>query len=256
MEREAPASGRPTDPRHPHAPGASRGLLPRRHADEPKLLVDAETDAILGVQGVGGAGVDKRIDVIATAIRGGLTASDLADLELAYAPPFGSAKDPVNMLGFIADNMVTGAVDTIQWHELADAIAAGATVLDVRNAGECASEAIPGAVNIPVDELRSRLDEVGTDVIVHCQVPPIESPTTAPTCPPKASSITCATSSATSARVWPAGMPRRLVNRHTVHPPAASGWRRVRRTRFQAIRTIPGPPGRKTTVIGPVPITS
>ena len=70
-----------------------------------KLVVDADTDAILGAQGVGGAGVDKRIDVIATAMRGGLTASDLADLELSYAPQFGSAKDPVNMLGFIAENL-------------------------------------------------------------------------------------------------------------------------------------------------------
>ena len=114
---------------------------------------------------------DKRIDIIATAIRGGLTASDLADLELAYAPQFGSAKDPVNMLGFIADNMATGMAETIQWHELPVAVEAGAAVLDVRSPSEFADGAIPGAVNIPVDELRDRLAEVPDgDLVVHCAV--------------------------------------------------------------------------------------
>ncbi|QQS01851.1 MAG: FAD-dependent oxidoreductase [Austwickia sp.] len=169
-EKRLRAAGRPIRVIHTH-PAHHAGYYPGAEQMSLKLLVDAETDAILGAQGVGGAGVDKRIDVIATAIRGGLTASDLADLELAYAPQFGSAKDPVNMLGFIADNMATGQVDTIQWHELDAAVASGAAVLDVRTAAEFAAGAIPGAVNIPVDELRDRLDEVPPgDMVVHCAV--------------------------------------------------------------------------------------
>lgn len=169
-EKRLRAAGRPIRVIHTH-PAHHAGYYPGAEPMSLKLLIDAQTDAILGAQGVGGAGVDKRIDVIATAIRGGLTASDLADLELAYAPQFGSAKDPVNMLGFIADNMAAGSLDTLQWHELADAAAAGAAILDVRTAAEFAAGAIPGAVNIPVDELRDRLDEVPPgDLVVHCAV--------------------------------------------------------------------------------------
>ena len=135
-----------------------------------KLVIDAETDAIVGAQGVGGAGVDKRIDVIATAMRGGLTASDLADLELAYAPQFGSAKDPINMLGYIAMNLRDGDVENVQWHEVAAEVAKGVQLIDVRTPGEYARGTIDGAVNIPVDDLRERLDEVQPDAIVHCQV--------------------------------------------------------------------------------------
>ena len=136
-----------------------------------KLLVDPETDAILGAQGVGREGVDKRIDVIATAMAGGLAASRLADLELAYAPQFGSAKDPVNMLGYIDDNLRTGVSETIQWYELADAMANGETLVDVRSRGEHSHGSIPGSILIPVDELRDRLDEVPAGpVTVHCAV--------------------------------------------------------------------------------------
>ncbi|HMR14330.1 MAG TPA: rhodanese-like domain-containing protein, partial [Arachnia sp.] len=137
-----------------------------------KLLVDPETDAILGAQGVGRDGVDKRIDVIATAIAGGISASDLAHLELAYAPQFGSAKDPVTMLGFINENLREGVIESIQWHELAEAMAAGATLLDIRNPGERAGGSlIPGAINVPLDELRDNLDQLPDgDLIVHCAV--------------------------------------------------------------------------------------
>lgn len=135
-----------------------------------KLVIDAHTDAILGAQGVGGSGVDKRIDVIATAIRGGLSASDLVDLELAYAPQFSSAKDPVNMLGYIAENLRDGLTQTIQWHEVEAEVARGVQLVDVRTPGEYAAGTVTGAINIPVDELRDRLDEVADDVIVHCQV--------------------------------------------------------------------------------------
>ncbi len=136
-----------------------------------KLLVDPDTDLILGAQVIGRSGADKRIDVIATAMQAGLTASQLSRLELAYAPQFGSAKDPVNMLGYIADNAATGLTDSIQWHELEDAVAGGATVLDVRTDSEHESGAIPGSIHVSVDELRSKIDDLPPgELIVHCQV--------------------------------------------------------------------------------------
>lgn len=169
-ERRLSAARRPYRAIHTH-PLSHAGYYPGAEGLALKLLVDPETDAILGAQAVGRDGADKRIDVIATAMRGGLTASDLAELELAYAPQFGSAKDPVNMLGFVDENRSTGLEDTIQWHELAAAQAAGTPVLDVRTRAEFEAGAIPGAVNIPVDELRDRLDEVPEgDVVVHCAV--------------------------------------------------------------------------------------
>jgi rhodanese-related sulfurtransferase len=131
-----------------------------------KLIFDAKTGEIYGAQGVGYEGVDKRIDVIATAIRGGITAPELAYLELAYAPPFGSAKDAVNMLGYVAENQISGLIETLQWCEIGNH-----NLLDVRSNSEFAAGSIPGAMNIPVDELRERLSEVPTqDVLVLCQV--------------------------------------------------------------------------------------
>ena len=169
-EKRLRAAGRPHRAIHTH-PVSHAGYYPGAEGMSLKLLVDPETDAILGAQGVGGAGVDKRIDVIATAITGGLTASDLAELELAYAPPYGSAKDAVNMLGHVADNLRSGVTRTIQWHELDAAVEAGGTVLDVRTAGEFAAGSIPGAVLIPVDELRDRIDELPEGrLVVHCAV--------------------------------------------------------------------------------------
>ncbi len=127
---------------------------------------------LLGAQAVGRDGVDKRIDVLATALRAGMTADDLAELELAYAPPYGSAKDPVNMLGFVAQNVLDGT--TPQWHpDGLDAARAGTLVLDVRSAAEFARGHVPEALNVPHTELRGRLDEVraaaaGRPVSVHC----------------------------------------------------------------------------------------
>lgn len=155
---------------HTH-PAQHAGYYPGAQQMALKLLVDAETDEILGAQGVGPDGVDKRIDVIATAMTGGLAASDLAELELAYAPQFGSAKDPVNMLGFVAENLATGLSRNIQWHELAAAQEAGATLLDVRTPEEYEAGRIPGAVLLPVDELRDRIDELPEgELVVHCAV--------------------------------------------------------------------------------------
>ncbi len=168
-EKRALAAGRNVRVIHTH-PANHAGYYPGAEGMSLKLVVDADTDAILGAQGVGGTGVDKRIDVIATSIRGGLTASDLADLELAYAPQFGSAKDPVNMLGFIAENLRDGLTETIQWHEVDAEVANGVQLIDVRTPAEFARGAVTGAVNIPVDELRERIAEVQADVIVHCQV--------------------------------------------------------------------------------------
>jgi len=168
-EKRAVAAGRKIRVIHTH-PANHAGYYPGAEGMALKLVVDAETDAILGAQGVGGSGVDKRIDVIATAMRGGLTASELAELELSYAPQFGSAKDPVNMLGFIAENLRDGLTETVQWHEVDAEVAKGVQLVDVRTTTEYGRGTVVGAINIPVDDLRARLDEVGDDVIVHCQV--------------------------------------------------------------------------------------
>ena len=136
-----------------------------------KLIFDPKSGEILGAQGVGRDGVDKRIDVIATAMRGEITAPELADLELAYAPPYGSAKDPVNMLGYVAENVVNGLTEIAQWSELEKYRNEGYAFVDVRTSSEFANGTIPGSVNIPVDELRERHQEIkNKKVIVNCQV--------------------------------------------------------------------------------------
>jgi rhodanese-related sulfurtransferase len=100
---------------------------------------------------------------------GGITASELADLELAYAPQFGSAKDPVNMLGYVADNHRAGLTTSIQWHEVDGAVTDGAVLLDVRTTEEHEQAAIPGSVHIPLDDLRGRLHEIPSGpVVVYC----------------------------------------------------------------------------------------
>ena len=104
-------------------------------------------------------------------MRGGITAPELADLELAYAPPFGSAKDPVNMLGYIAENVISGLVKTVQWNEIGDFTSQGYELIDVRSAGEFSRGHIPGAINISIDEIRERSSEITSkNLLVHCQV--------------------------------------------------------------------------------------
>ncbi|MBE6651337.1 MAG: CoA-disulfide reductase [Ruminococcaceae bacterium] len=137
-----------------------------------KVVFEKETYRLLGAQIVGYEGVDKRIDVLATAIRAGLNAVDLKDLDLAYAPPYSSAKDPVNMAGFMIDNIARGVLK--QWHlEDADKLPrdGSVTLLDTRTVAEYSQGHIDGFKNIPVDELRERLDEVekGKPVFVICQ---------------------------------------------------------------------------------------
>ncbi|NUR09828.1 MAG: FAD-dependent oxidoreductase [Nocardioidaceae bacterium] len=169
-ERRLRAAGRDARAIHTH-PVSHAGYYPGAEAMALKLLLDPATDRILGAQAVGGEGVDKRIDVIATAMRAGLTGSDLADLELAYAPQVGSAKDPVNMLGYIADNLHAGLTETVQWHELEREVADGALLVDVRSPAEHAGGRIPGAVNLPVDELRHRMADLpDRRLVVHCAV--------------------------------------------------------------------------------------
>lgn len=135
-----------------------------------KLIFNPETGMILGAQGIGEKGVDKRIDVISTAIKGGLTIFDLMELEFTYAPPFGSAKDPVNMLGYVASNIIEGLSDTVAWHELADRIEKGNQILDVRSPDELADGQYPNAIHIPVNELRDRLSELDSKqaYIISC----------------------------------------------------------------------------------------
>ncbi len=169
-EKRLRAAGRPYLAVHTH-PSSHAGYYPGADGMALKLLLDPGTDRILGAQGVGKSGIDKRIDVIATAMAGNLTASDLADLELAYAPQFSSAKDPVNMLGYAAMNARSGLTPTIEWHELQAAMSQGAALVDVRSREEHRRGAIPGSILIPVDELRDRLDEVPSGpVVVHCAV--------------------------------------------------------------------------------------
>lgn len=166
-ERRLREAGRPHRVIHTH-PQHHAGYYPGAEQMALKLLVDPDTDEILGAQGVGRAGVDKRIDVIATAMRGGLRASELADLELTYAPQYGSAKDPVAMLGMVADNLAAGLTRTVQWHEVDAEVARGATVVDVRTPEEYAAGALPGAVNLPVDDLRERHGELSGRLLVYC----------------------------------------------------------------------------------------
>lgn len=152
-------------------PASHAGYYPGAGQLSLKLLFEPQTGKILGAQCVGAKGVDKRIDVLAVALRAGLTVFDLQELELCYAPPFGSAKDPVNYAGFVAGNVITGDMpichveDVIEPRE--DQI-----LIDVRSAVEVQTGTIPGAVNIPLEGLRERLDELppNKELLIFCQV--------------------------------------------------------------------------------------
>ena len=136
-----------------------------------KALWDKKTLKIIGAQIVGFDGVDKRMDVLATAIRFGAKITDLTDLELCYAPPYSSAKDPVNMLGFVAENIVSGKVKQFFWHDVENLPRDGSVfLLDTRTTYEVARGKIDGFVNIPLDALRERVGEIPKDkpVYVHC----------------------------------------------------------------------------------------
>jgi len=149
------------------------GYYPGADAMTLKLLFDPATGLVLGAQAVGGAGVDKRIDVLSVAIQAGMTVFDLEEMELAYAPQYGSAKDPINMAGFVAGGLLRGDHPQVDIESvLAAPEAEQPFLLDVRTPEEFASGHIPGAVNIPVDDLRSRLGEIPRDrqIAAYCQV--------------------------------------------------------------------------------------
>ncbi len=154
-------------------PGASHaGYFPGATPLLLKVLYDPQTGKLLGAQGAGADGVDKRLDVLATAISAGMTVEDLENLDLCYAPPFGSAKDLEIQTGFAAANARRGLMPVITTRELLAELDSDAppVVVDVRTQGEYQAGHLDGAVNIPVDEVRQRMDEIPADrpVVVHC----------------------------------------------------------------------------------------
>lgn len=152
--------------------GSHAGYYPGAFPVTIKLIFTPKEGKVLGAQVVGYDGVAKRIDVLATAIRGNMTVFDLQDLEIAYAPPFASAKDPVNIAGYVAENIILGKMVPIYWHEIEKLDENKTIFLDVRTKIENELGTLSGAINIPVDELRERLDEIPKDkeIITFCQV--------------------------------------------------------------------------------------
>lgn len=153
-------------------PAHHAGYYPGAEQLSLKLLFDPEGGRVLGAQAVGGAGVDKRIDVVAMAVQAKMTVYDLEEAELCYAPQYGSAKDPVNMAGFVAAGVLRGDQPVVHSGSIEELQQQGTLVVDVRTPSEFASGAIPGAVSIPLEELRERLDEIPTDkqVVAYCKV--------------------------------------------------------------------------------------
>ncbi len=137
-----------------------------------KVLFNPETEEIYGGQAVGGHGTDKRIDVLSTAIYAKMKVTELKNLDLAYAPPFSSAKDPINMVGFVADNIIKDMVQTITWSDMQELASRGAFIIDVREEAEYILEYLPGSINIPLSQIRHRLDEIPKDreIYVYCHV--------------------------------------------------------------------------------------
>jgi len=171
-EREAKAEGLGCFVTYTH-PLSHAGYYPGGEAMVVKTVVESATGRLLGAQIVGKDKVDKRIDVLAVAIQAGFTMDDLAQMDLAYAPPFSSAKDPTIMAGFVGGNVLTGQMVPISWAELVERIRGDGRpkVVDVRTPGEYESGHIPGAVLMPVDELRGRLGELRPDeeIVVYCR---------------------------------------------------------------------------------------
>lgn len=171
-EKSAKAAGIDFDKTYIYS-GSHASYYPGANNMSIKALWDKKTLKILGAQIVGYDGVDKRMDVIAAAIRFGAKITDLTELELCYAPPFGSAKDPVNMLGFVAENIVTGKMKQFFWHDVKSLPRDGSvTLLDVRTATEVGRGKIDGFMNIPLDSLRERIGEIpqGKPVYVCCHI--------------------------------------------------------------------------------------
>lgn len=151
---------------HIHPPSHAT-YYPGAHPISLKVIFDKKTGEIYGAQAVGKVGVEKRMDVIATAISGKLTVFDLADIELSYAPPYSSAKDPVNMVGYVAQNVAKDKIETVQWHEIDRLVEDGGVLIDVRGPKGFAQGSIKGSIHIPLNELRDRLDEIPKDKPVY-----------------------------------------------------------------------------------------
>ncbi|MDX8366775.1 CoA-disulfide reductase [Cytobacillus sp. IB215665] len=156
---------------HVH-PNSNASYYPGGNPVSLKMTFDPNSGKIFGVQGVGINGVEKRIDVIATAIKGGLYVHDLPDLELAYAPPYSSAKDPVNMLGYVATNVVDKELNVVHFDQIDEIINDGGYLIDVREPMELELGDIEGSVNIPLGDLREQLAELPQDkpIYITCQV--------------------------------------------------------------------------------------
>lgn len=150
--------------------GSHAGYYPGANMIAIKLLFDRRTGKVLGGQFFGADGTDKRADVLAVAIRAGMTVSELCDLELCYAPPYSSAKDPINVAGMAAENIVTGKVKVFHWENLSELDPAAVTLLDVREPEEYRRGSIEGFINIPLSSFRDHLSEIDPDkpVYVHC----------------------------------------------------------------------------------------
>lgn len=153
-------------------PLSNAGYYPTANPMDLKLIFEVPSGKVLGAQAIGYTGVEKRIDVIATAIAAGMTVRELQDIELAYAPPFSSAKDPVNMAGYAASNILDGLVKKVDVMEIDQLVEGGEYLLDIRTGEEYSLGNINGSVNIPLDELRDRMDEIPKDriIYVNCQV--------------------------------------------------------------------------------------
>lgn len=152
-------------------PSSHAGYFPGAERISLKVLFDPTSGKLLGAQAVGKDGADKRIDIIATAIYAGLSANDLMNLELAYSPQFGSAKDAINHAGYVGNNVMENKSPNVHWNQLDSELDRGVKVLDVRTQAEFERGHIPGAILAPVDELRDRLDDlVGEEYVVHCAV--------------------------------------------------------------------------------------
>lgn len=169
-EKSAAAAGIDYDKTYIYS-GSHASYYPGASNMSIKALWDKKTLKIIGAQIVGFDGVDKRMDVLASSIRFGAKITDLANLELCYAPPFGSAKDPVNMLGFVAENIITGKMKQFFWNDVEKLPRDGSvTLLDVRTVTEVKRGRIDGFINIPLDSLRERINEIPKDkpVYLHC----------------------------------------------------------------------------------------
>ena len=167
---ERQLKGRDYQVMHLHA-NDHAGYFPNATPIKLKVIFDSKTHVILGAQALGEKGVDKRIDVIATAIKAGMKVQDLQELELSYAPPFGSAKDIVNLAGYVAQNIIQGTTEMVQWHEVRERANNGAVLVDVRYDEERQGGIIPEAIHMPLDTMRCNMHQLPQDkeLILFCE---------------------------------------------------------------------------------------